>query len=111
MAPEDPLAGVGTWIASPGEATVTETPHRLVTIPMSHYCEKARWALERAQIPYREDPHLQAIHWAHVWRAGRGRTAPVLVTDDVVLTESTDILRWVDGLSDLRLYPDGAAAL
>jgi glutathione S-transferase len=84
---------------------------RLITIPISHYCEKARWALERAQIPYREEAHLQAIHWAHVWRAGRGRTAPVLVTDAVVLTESADILHWVDAHSDLRLYPDGAAAL
>jgi glutathione S-transferase len=84
---------------------------RLITIPISHYCEKARWALERAEIPYREEPHLQAIHWAHVWRAGRGRTAPVLVTDEAVLTESSDILRWVDVRSDLRLYPPGAAAL
>jgi glutathione S-transferase len=84
---------------------------RLITIPISHYCEKARWALERAEIPYREEPHLQGIHWAHVWRAGRGRTAPVLVTDDGPLTESADILRWVDARSGLRLYPDGASAL
>jgi glutathione S-transferase len=83
---------------------------RLITIPISHYCEKARWALERAEIPYREEPHLQAIHWAHVWRAGRGRTAPVLVTEDGPLTESSDILRWVDARSDLRLYPDPEAA-
>ena len=79
---------------------------RLITIPISHYCEKARWALERARIPHREEPHLQGIHWAHVWRAGRGRTAPVLVTEDGPLTESSDILRWVDARSDLRLYPD-----
>jgi len=78
---------------------------RLITIPISHYCEKARWALERADIQYREEPHLQAIHWAHVWRAGRGRTAPVLVTENGPLTESSDILRWVDARSDLRLYP------
>ena len=83
---------------------------RLITIPISHYCEKARWALERAEIPYREEPHLQAIHCVHVWRAGRGRTAPVLVTADVVLTDSTDILRWIDGRSDLGLYPDPEAA-
>ena len=25
---------------------------RLITLPISHYCEKARWALERARIPY-----------------------------------------------------------
>ena len=83
---------------------------RLITIPISHYCEKARWALELARLPYREEPHLQAIHWAHVWWAGRGRTAPVLVTPEVTLTESADILRWVDAHSDLRLYPDPEAA-
>src|SRR3954467_13187185 len=81
-------------------------PPRLITIPISHYCEKARWALERAGIPYREEPHLQAIHWAHVWRAGRGRTAPVLVAPDRVLTESADIVRWTDP----SLYPDVEAA-
>ncbi|MEO8690666.1 MAG: glutathione S-transferase family protein [Solirubrobacteraceae bacterium] len=74
---------------------------RLITIPISHYCEKARWALERARIPYREEPHLQGIHWAYVWRAGRGRTAPVLVTDGAVLTESAEIVRWADP----SLYP------
>ena len=89
---------------------VSSQAPRLITIPISHYCEKARWALERAEIPYREEPHLQAIHWAHVWRAGRGRTAPVLVTGDAVLTESSDILRWVDARSDLRLYPEPEAA-
>ena len=89
---------------------VSSQAPRLITIPISHYCEKARWALERAQIPYREEPHLQGIHWVHVWRAGRGRTAPVLVTDDGSLTESSDILHWVDARSDLRLYPESDAA-
>jgi glutathione S-transferase len=26
--------------------------NRLVTIPISHYCEKARWVLDRAGVPY-----------------------------------------------------------
>jgi glutathione S-transferase len=89
-----------------GTIVRTNPPPRLITIPISHYCEKARWALERAGIPYREEPHLQAIHWAHVWRAGAGRTAPVLVTPDRVLTESADIVRW----SDPSLYPDAESA-
>jgi glutathione S-transferase len=83
---------------------------RLITIPISHYCEKARWALERGGVPYREEPHLQAIHWAHVWLAGRSRTAPVLVTPEVTLTESADIVRWVDARSGLRLYAEPEAA-
>jgi glutathione S-transferase len=90
-------------------AVLSQAP-RLITIPISHYCEKARWALERAEIPYREEPHLQGIHWAHVSLAGRGRTAPVLVTDDGPLTESSHILHWVDAASDLDLYPDAEAA-
>lgn len=43
---------------------MAETP-----ILISHYCEKARWALDRAGITYRERPHLQVIHWIPVARA------------------------------------------
>lgn len=85
--------------------------NRLLTIPISHFCEKARWALDRAAIPYVEEPHLQGIHVAHALRAGRSRTVPVLVAADrEVLTESADILRWSDRATDpaARLYPAGA---
>jgi glutathione S-transferase len=57
---------------------------RLVTIPISHYCEKARWALERAGLAYREEPHVQRIHRLAARRAGGGATVPVLVTPDGV---------------------------
>ncbi len=83
---------------------------RLITIPISHYCEKARWALDRAAVPYREDRHLQGVHVAHALRAGRSRTVPVLVTaDGDVLTESAAIVRWCDRAlpAAARLYPDG----
>lgn len=69
---------------------------RLVTIPISHYCEKARWALQRSRILFREDAHLQLVHWFAVRRAGGKRTAPVLVTDEGPITESRDIVRWAD---------------
>ena len=49
-------------------------PLELVTIPISHYCEKARWALERADIPYRERRHVQGIHRIAARRAGGGST-------------------------------------
>ena len=61
---------------------------RLVTIPISHYCEKARWALERAGIKYREERHVQGIHRIAARRAGGGATVPVLVTPDGVLGDS-----------------------
>jgi glutathione S-transferase len=80
---------------------------RLITIPISHYCEKARWALERAGMTYREERHVQGIHRLAARRAGGGNTVPVLVTPDVVLGESRDILAWVDERTppERRLFP------
>jgi glutathione S-transferase len=84
---------------------------RLITIPISHYCEKARWALERAGIPYREERHVQGIHRVAARRAGGGQTVPVLVTPEGSLGESEDILRWVDErlAPERRLFPDDPA--
>jgi glutathione S-transferase len=83
---------------------------RLITIPISHFCEKARWALELAELPYREERHLQVIHWAHVWRAGHGWTAPVLVTPKGALRESAQIVRFADARAGLGLYRNPLAA-
>jgi glutathione S-transferase len=69
----------------------------LVTIPISHYCEKARWALDRAGIAYEERRHLPALHRVAVRRAGGRMTVPVLVCDEVgVLDESADIVCYAD---------------
>jgi glutathione S-transferase len=80
---------------------------RLLTIPISHYCEKARWALERAGIPYREERHVQGVHQIVARRACGGITVPVLVTPDGAIGESAEILAWVDERtpSEYRLYP------
>jgi glutathione S-transferase len=70
----------------------------LVTISISHYCEKARWALDRAGIAYDERRHLPAIHRFAVKRAGGRQTAPVLVcSDGTVIDESSDIVVYADG--------------
>jgi glutathione S-transferase len=71
-------------------------PCTLITIPISHYCEKARWALDRAGVAYRERAHLQILHWVAARRAGGGRTVPVLVCGDRVLGESADIVAYAD---------------
>lgn len=80
---------------------------RLITIPISHYCEKGRWALERVGMPYREERHVQGIHRFAARRAGGGITVPVLVTPDGAIGESNEILAWVDGHtpSEHRLFP------
>lgn len=84
---------------------------RLITIPISHYCEKARWALERAGIPYREERHIQGVHRIAARRAGGGLTVPVLVTPDGTIGESAEILVWVDERTpgEQRLFPHDPA--
>jgi glutathione S-transferase len=85
---------------------------RLVTIPISHYCEKARWALERARMPYREERHVQGVHQVLARRAGGGITVPVLVTPAGAIGDSAEILAWVDERTPPahRLYPAESAA-
>lgn len=84
----------------------------LITIPISHYCEKARWALEWAGLGYEERAHMQLIHWVPVRRAGGGKTAPVLVSGGRVLADSAEILDEADRLAppDRRLFPEDPAA-
>jgi glutathione S-transferase len=80
---------------------------RLITIPISHYCEKARWALERAGLDYVEERHVQGISILMARRAGGGETTPVLVAGEGVFAESEDILRYADEHldEDQRLFP------
>ena len=80
---------------------------RLITIPISHYCEKARWALDRAELRYREERHIQGIHRVAARRAGGGATVPVLVTAEGAIGESHQILAWCDAhiAAERRLFP------
>jgi glutathione S-transferase len=84
----------------------------LVTIPISHFCEKARWALDRAGVAYEERAHLQVLHMVAARYTGGGTTVPVLKCEDgTVLTESAAILAFADqrAPADRRLYPADAA--
>jgi glutathione S-transferase len=85
--------------------------NRLLTIPISHYCERARWALQRAGVPFVEEQHLQVLHYLSVTRAGGRGTVPVLVTDGgEVIADSRAIVRFADRHAPerLRLAPSSA---
>jgi glutathione S-transferase len=86
---------------------------RLVTIPISPFCEKARWALDRAGLAYREERHVQGVSVVAALRAGRSLTTPVLVAADGVFGESEDIVRYADrALPEAeRLFPRDRAML
>jgi glutathione S-transferase len=71
-------------------------PPRLITIPVSHYCDKARWALDRQGVAYVEDGHVPLLHWIPLRRAGGERTVPYLVDDDAAHDSSWRIVAYAD---------------
>ena len=84
-------------------------PAVLITIPLSHYCEKARWALDRVGFPYQEEPHAPLFHRLATRRNG-GRTVPILVHGGRQFADSTDILVHADAtVGGNLLYPGDAA--
>ena len=87
---------------------------RLITIPISHYCERARWALEHCQVEFEEERHLQVLHRRSVRRAGADHSVPVLVSGDQCVADSADIVAFADSLAPagrrLRRSPGGIGA-
>jgi glutathione S-transferase len=87
----------------------------LVTIPYSHFCEKARWSLDWARVSFEEQGHVPGMHLRAVARAkGKAGSVPVLMLDgDGVLDDSTQIVRWADSRasSDRKLFPSGGQEL
>lgn len=81
-------------------------PARLITIPFSHYCEKARWTLDSTGIAYREEAHPPVVH-LRATRAVGGESVPVLVHGTAVVRDSTEIALYVDTLAteERRLLP------
>lgn len=80
----------------------------LFTLPPSHFSEKARWALDRAQIPYREISNPPLFHRVvNLWLGARSTTRPVLRTPDQLICDSSEILQYVDEFlaEEHRLYP------
>jgi len=83
---------------------------RLITIPFSHYCEKARWALERCGIAYEEDGHLPIFHYIANRFVGAKRTVPVVIAEGTRITDSTEIVAWADSRRPGTLLPEEPAA-
>jgi len=69
----------------------------LHTIPISHYGERARWALDRSSVSYEERHHIQGFSWMAALRASGQKMLPVLVTEaGEVVAGSERIVRWAD---------------
>jgi glutathione S-transferase len=79
---------------------------------ISHYCEKARWALDRLGIEYELRHLAPGAHMQVAQRLGTpGSSVPILVDGDRVVQGSGAILEWADDEragSPRRLRPDPA---
>jgi len=82
---------------------------RLITIPFSHYCEKARWALHLCGVPYEEEGHLPVFHYAATLRAGAKRSVPALIDGKTVIPDSTPIIAYADSHRPGTLLPTDPA--
>lgn len=72
----------------------------LLTLPPSHYCERARWTLDLKAIDYEEERLVLGAHLLRVKRLGAPATSlPLLLLGDGSLYQGSDrILDWA-GLS------------
>jgi glutathione S-transferase len=87
----------------------SSTPAIFITIPLSHYCEKARWALDRVALPYWEQAHAPLLHLLATKRHAGG-TVPVLVHGGTRVVSSAAILAHADACAGGGLlYPRDAA--
>ena len=68
---------------------------RLITISISHYSEKARWALDHCNVPYEEEVHTLGGHRLATRKLG-GKTVPALSSGSCALLDSTPIAMWAD---------------
>jgi glutathione S-transferase len=81
---------------------------RLISIPMSHYVEKVRFALARYGLEYTETAHLQGFHYPVSFYYGKTPLVPVLITPDGTICDSTTILKYLDTKIEPphQLYPE-----
>ena len=82
---------------------------RLLTIAASHYCEKARWALERFNFNYVEEKHVPLFHIFASRKTRAGKIVPVLVVNDqTVLIGAQAILQYLHTLApeQAQFYPN-----
>ncbi len=83
-------------------------PPVLWQLRISHYNEKARWALDYKQIPHRRVSVTPGVHSLHSWHLGGKGTTPLLVEDDKTIGDSSEIIAEAERISpEPPLYPSG----
>jgi cytochrome P450/glutathione S-transferase len=82
----------------------------MISVPVSPYCELARWVLERQGIPYIEECHAPLFaDW--VTRRNGGSVVPLLDTGETTLLDARAVVDYYEARAPqkLRLYPRDSA--
>lgn len=84
----------------------------LYQFPVSHYCEKARWALDFKHVDYTCRNLLPLFHMPVIFRRTRQNKVPVLKLDGRYIAGSANIIQTLDERfpSAPGLYPEDEAA-
>ena len=81
----------------------------LYHIEVSHYNEKARWALDYKGVPHRRKAPMPMAHmaWAMAMTRGQGKTFPILRLNGDTIHDSTRIIERLErDYPEPPLYPD-----
>lgn len=99
----------GKRAGDPRSPEGNEPPPVLWHLKVSHYNEKARWALDYKRVPHIRHAATPGRHAKIARRLGAGTTFPVLEIDGQVLGDSTLIIRELERrYPEPPLYPEGA---
>jgi glutathione S-transferase len=81
----------------------------LYHIEISHYNEKARWALDYKHVPHVRKAPPPMAHMAWAFWLTRGKTFPILKLNGKAIGDSTHIIEALEReYPEPRLYPDSA---
>lgn len=69
---------------------------KLLEFPHSHFCEKARWALDYKKVSYHAQAVMPGLHLKTIRKHAPGTSVPVLLTGDEVIQGSTEIIDYLE---------------
>ena len=69
---------------------------KLLVFPHSHFCEKARWALDFKRIPFEPVAIMPGLHLRTVRKIAPKSTVPVLINGDDVVQGADEIIHHLD---------------
>ena len=79
----------------------------LYQFPISHYCEKVRWALDFKHLDYQVKNLIPGLHLSKTKKLARSSSVPILVHDGKIVQNSSDIISYIDAeFPEFPLLPE-----